>query len=135
MSDYGAFAGAQMIAEYLSIRDFMNGLDRNRADAQLTVDNTLLRRDAEQIVVGYNQLVAEFNDLLRRATEVAKEADRKDAVIAELQHQAEELLSAKTALEAECERLRQENQTQAIDIRLLRNIVRRDHPNLYLPDC
>ena len=135
MSDYGAFAGAQMIAEYLSIRDFMNGLDRNRADAQLTVDNTLLRRDAEQIVVGYNQLVAEFNDLLRRATEVAKEADRKDAVIAELQHQAEELLSAKTALEAECERLRQENQTQGIDIRLLRNIVRRDHPNLYLPDC
>ena len=135
MSDYGAFAGAQMIAEYLSIRDFMNGLDRNRADAQLTVDNTLLRRDAEQIVVGYNQLVAEFNDLLRRATEVAKEADRKDAVIAELQHQAEELLSAKTALEAECERLRQENQTQAIDIRLLRNIVRRDHPDLYLPDC
>jgi hypothetical protein len=135
MSDYGAFAGAQMIAEYLSIRDFMNGLDRNRADAQLTVDNTLLRRDAEQIVVGYNQLVAEFNDLLRRATEVAKEADRKDAVIAELQHQAEELLSAKTALEAECERLRQENQTQGIDIRLLRNIVRRDHPDLYLPDC
>ena len=135
MSDYGAFAGAQMIAEYLSIRDFMNGLDRNRADAQLTVDNTLLRRDVEQIVVGYNQLVAEFNDLLRRATEVAKEADRKDAVIAELQHQAEELLSAKTALEAECERLRQENQTQGIDIRLLRNIVRRDHPDLYLPDC
>ena len=94
MSDYGAFAGAQMIAEYLSIRDFMNGLDRNRANAQLTVDNALLHRDAEQIVARYNQLVADFNDLLRWATEVAKEADRKDSVIAELQREAEALRNA-----------------------------------------
>jgi hypothetical protein len=94
MSDYGAFADAQMIAEYLSIRDFMNGLDRNRANAQLTVDNALLRRDAEQIVAHYNQLVTEFNELLRRATDVAKEAERRGSVIAELQREAEELRSA-----------------------------------------
>ena len=105
MSDYGAFAGAQMIAEYLSIRDFMNGLDRNRANAQLSVDNALLHRDAEQLVARYNQLVAEFNDLLQRAAEVAKEADRKDAVIAGLQQEAEELRNGKVALEVECERL------------------------------
>jgi peptidoglycan hydrolase CwlO-like protein len=134
MSDHGAFAGAQMIAEYLSIRDFMNGLDRNRVNAQLTADNALLRRDAEQIVARYNQLVAEYNELLRRATEVAKEADRKDSVIAELQHQAEELRSAKAVLEVESERLRRENTGQAIRIQWLSDIVRQDRPG-YLPDC
>jgi hypothetical protein len=135
MSDYGAFAGAQMIAEYLSIRDFMNSLDRNRSTAQLTVDNALLRRDAEQIVARYNQLVAEFNDLLRRATEVAKEADRKDSSIAELQREAEALRNAKTVLEAECSRLRQESKATWSEVQLLRNIVRQDHPDMYLPDC
>ena len=135
MSDYGAFAGAQMIAEYLSIRDFMNGLDRNRANAQLTVDNALLHRDAEQIVARYNQLVADFNDLLRRATEVAKDSDRKDSVIAELEREADALRSAKTFLEAECERLRQENKATWGEVQLLRNIVRQDHPDMYLPDC
>lgn len=134
MSDYGAFAGAQMIAEYLSIRDFMNGLDRNRANAQLTADNALLRRDAEQIVARYNQLVAEFNDLLRRATEVATEADRKDSVIARLQREAEALKSARTALEAECERLRSENHDKSTEIQLLRDIVRQDHPDRYPPE-
>ncbi len=127
MSDYGAFAGAQMIAEYLSIRDFMNGLDRNRANGQLTVDNALLRRDAEQIVARYNQLVAEFNDFLRRAIEVENEAERTASVIAELRR-------AKAALEAECDRRRQENKEQAIKIRLLRDIVRQDHPDRYLPE-
>ena len=131
----GGLGGWLLLSDQLSTDRFLDKLERARNNNELAIDNALLRRDGEQTVVRYNQLVAEFNDLLRRATEVAKEADRKDAVIAELQHQAEELLSAKTALEAECERLRQENQTQAIDIRLLRNIVRRDHPNLYLPDC
>jgi predicted nuclease with TOPRIM domain len=135
MSDCGAFAGAQMIAEYLSIRDFMNGLDRNRSTAQLTVDNALLRHDAEQIVARYNQLVAEFNDLLQRAREVAKEADRKDSTIAELEREAEALRNAKTVLEAECERLRQENKATWSEVQLLRNIVRQDHPDMYLPDC
>jgi flagellar capping protein FliD len=134
MSDYGAFAGAQMIAEYLSIRDFMNGLDRNRANAQLSVDNALLHRDAEQLVARYNQLVAEFNDLLRGATQVATEADRKDSIIAGLQHEAEELRSGKAVLEAECERLRRENTGQAIRIQWLSDIVRQDRPG-YLPDC
>jgi FtsZ-binding cell division protein ZapB len=134
MSDYGAFAGAQMIAEYLSIRDFMNGLDRNRANAQLSVDNALLNRDAEQLVVRYNELVAEFNDLLGRATDVAAEAGRKDAVIAGLQLEAEELRNGKAALEAECERLRRENTGQSIRIQWLSDMVRQDRPG-YLPDC
>jgi hypothetical protein len=123
-----------MIAEYLSIRDFMNGLDRNRANAQLSVDNALLNRDAEQLVARYNELVVEFNDLLRRATDVAAEAGRKDAVIAELQREAEELRNGKAALEAECERLRRENTGQSIRIRWLTDMVRQDRPG-YLPDC
>ena len=134
MSDYGAFAGAQMIAEYLSIRDFMNGFDRNRANAQLSVDNALLNRDAEQLVARYNELVAEFNDLLGRATDVAAEAGRKDAVIAGLQQEAEELRNGKAALEAECERLRRENMGQSIRIQWLSDMVRQDRPG-YLPDC
>ena len=134
MSDYGAFAGAQMIAEYLSIRDFMNGLDRNRANAQLSGDNALLNRDAEQLVARYNQLIAEFNDLLRRATEVAREANGKDAVIAGLQQETEELRNGKAALEAECERLRRENTGQSIRIQWLSDMVRQGRPG-YLPDC
>jgi uncharacterized protein YhaN len=131
----GGLGGWLLLSDQLSTDRFLDKLERARNNNELAIDNALLRRDGEQTVVRYNQLVAEFNDLLRRAIELGKEADRKDTVIAELEHQAEELLSTKTALEAECERLRQENQTQAIDIRLLRNIVRRDHPNLYLPDC
>jgi peptidoglycan hydrolase CwlO-like protein len=123
-----------MIAEYLSIRDFMSGLNPNRANAQLSVDNALLHRDAEQVVARYNQLVAEFNELLRRATEVAAKADCKDSVIAGLQHEAKELRSGKAALEAECERLRRQNTGQAIRIQWLSDMVRQDRPG-YLPDC
>ena len=135
MPSDGALAGALLLSEQLSTDRFLDRLDRNRANAQLTVDNALLHRDAEQIVARYNELVADFNDLLRRATEVAKDSDRKDSVIAELKRQAEALRSAKTILEAECERLRQENKATWGEVQLLRNIVRQDHPDMYLPDC
>jgi chromosome segregation ATPase len=114
---------------------WIDTLDRARSDNELTVDNALLRRDVEQIAGRYNELVAEFNDVLRRATEVAKDSDRKDSVIAELQREAEALRNAKTVLEAECERLRQENKATRGEVQLLRNIVRQDHPDMYLPDC
>ena len=135
MPSDGGLAGALLLSEQLSTDRFLDRLEWNRANAQLTVDNALLRRDAEQIVGRYNQLVAEFNDLLRRATEVAKEADRKDSSIAELQREAEVLRNAKTVLEAECARLRQENKATWSEVQLLRNIVRQDHPDMYLPDC
>jgi predicted nuclease with TOPRIM domain len=135
MPSDGGLAGALLLSEQLSTDRFLDRLEWNRANAQLTVDNALLRRDAEQIVGRYNQLVAEFNDLLRRATEVAKEADRKDSIIVELQREAEALRNAKTALEAECERLRQDNKATWSEVQLLRNIVRQDHPDMYLPDC
>jgi hypothetical protein len=135
MPSDGGLAGALLLSEQLSTDRFLDRLERNRANAQLTVDNALLRCDAEQIVARYNQLVTEFNDLLRRATEVAKDSDRKDFVIAELNREAEALRSAKTVLEAECERLRQENKATSGEVQLLRNIVRQDHPDMYLPDC
>ena len=72
--------------------------------------------------------------MLRRATEVAKDSDRKDAVSAGLQQESEELRNGKAALEAECERLRRENTGQSIRIQWLSNMVRQDRPG-YLPDC
>jgi chromosome segregation ATPase len=135
MSDDGALSGAMMLSQQLEMYRWIDTLDRARSDNELTVDNALLRRDAEQIVARYNELVADFNDLLRRATEVAKDSDRKDSVIAELKREAEALRSAKTILEAECERLRQENKATWGEVQLLRNIVRQDHPDMYLPDC
>ena len=134
MPNDGALAGALLLSEQLSTDRFLDRLDRNRANAQLTVDNALLRRDAAQIAGRYNELVAEFNDLLRRATEVAKDSDRKDAVIAGLRQEAEELRNGNVALEAECERLRRENTGQSIRIQWLSDMVRQDHPG-YLPDC
>jgi predicted nuclease with TOPRIM domain len=133
MPNDGALAGALLLSEQLSTDRFLDRLDRNRANAQLAVDNALLRRDAEQIAERYNELVAEFNDLLRRATEVAKDSDRKDSVIAGLQQEAEELRNGKAALEAECERLRRENTGQSIRIQWLSDMVRQDRPG-YLPD-
>jgi predicted nuclease with TOPRIM domain len=133
MPNDGALAGALLLSEQLSTDRFLDRLDRNRANAQLAVDNALLRRDAEQIAERYNELVAEFNDLLRRATEVAKDSDRKDSVIAGLQQEAEELRNGKAALEAECERLRRENTGQSIRIQWLSDMVREDRPG-YLPD-
>jgi len=134
MPNDGALAGALLLSEQLSTDRFLDRLYRNRANAQLTVDNAFLRRDAEQIAGRYNELVAEFNDLLRRATEVAKDSDRKDAVIAGLRQEAEELRNGNVALEAECERLRRENTGQSIRIQWLSDMVRQDHPG-YLPDC
>jgi len=134
MPNDGALAGALLLSEQLSTDRFLDRLDRNRANAQLTVDNALLRRDAEQIAGRYNELVAEFNDLLRRATEVAKDSDRKDAVIAGLRQEAEELRNGNVALEAECERLRRENTGQSIRIQWLSDMVRQGRPG-YLPDC
>src|SRR5262249_55946937 len=115
-----------VLSEQLAMYRTMDALDRARYNNELEMNHTLLRRNAEQIDARYNQLVAEFNGLLQRATEVAQEADRKDAVIAELRH-------TNAALEAERDRLRQENKTKASEIELLYNIVRQDHPDFYLP--
>jgi chromosome segregation ATPase len=130
----GGLGGWLLLSDQLSTDRFLDKLERNRENNELAIDNALLRRDAEQIVARYNQLVAEFNDLLRSATEVAAEGDRKDSVIAGLQHEAEELRSGKAALEAECERLRRQNTGQAIRIQWLSDMVRQDRPG-YLPDC
>ena len=134
MSDDGALSGAMMLSQQLEMYRWFDALDRARSDNGLAIDDALLRHDAEQLVARYNQLIAEFNDLLRRATEVAREANGKDAVIAGLQQETEELRNGKAALEAECERLRRENTGQSIRIQWLSDMVRQDRPG-YLPDC
>ena len=134
MSDDGALSGAMMLSQQLEMYRWIDALDRARSDNGLAIDNALLRHDAEQLVARYNQLIAEFNDLLRRATEVAREANGKDAVIAGLQQEAEELRNGNVALEAECERLRRENTGQSIRIQWLSDMVRQGRPG-YLPDC
>jgi len=92
MSDWAAMTAAGIVSDTLWIQEWGRAL-RERHDLQeLSVDNALLRRDAAEIAARYNQLVADFNNLRRRAIE---EMDRRGAVIA--------------ALEAENERLRQEN--------------------------
>jgi hypothetical protein len=109
-------------------------LERNRAQTELAADNALLRRESAEIVARYNQLVADFNDLRRQAIEAAQEADRRGSAIAELQHEAEALRHARDALEAECERLRQENQEKGIEITFLRETLRDQHPDRYPPE-
>jgi chromosome segregation ATPase len=130
----GGIAGALLLSEQLSTDRFLDRLERNRANAELAVDNALLRHEATEIVARYNQLVADFNDLRRQAIEAAQEADRRGSAIAELQHEAEALRSARDTLETECERLRQENKEKGIEITFLRHILRQEHPDRYPPE-
>jgi uncharacterized coiled-coil DUF342 family protein len=130
----GGLAGALLLSEQLSTDRFLDRLARNRANAELAVDNVLLRHEATEIVARYNQLVADFNDLRRQAIEAAQEADRRGSAIAELQHEAETLRSARDTLETECERLRQENKEKGIEITFLRHILRQEHPDRYPPE-
>jgi hypothetical protein len=131
MPSDGGLAGALLLSEQLSTDRFLDKLERNHANAELAVDNALLRHEATEIVARYNQLVADFNDLRREAIEAALEADRRGAAIAELQHEVEALRRAKDALEAECERLRQENKEKGIEITFLRETLRDQHPDRY----
>ena len=131
MSDSGAFSGAMMLSQQLSMYRWMDTIERAWSNNELAVDNALLRREAAEIVVSYNQLVADFNDLRGQAIEVAQEADRRGSAIAELQHEGEALRRAKDTLEAECERLRQENKEKGIEITFLRETLRDQHPDRY----
>jgi predicted nucleic acid-binding Zn-ribbon protein len=134
MPSDGGLAGALLLSEQLSTDRFLDKLERNRANAELAVDNALLRREATEIVARYNQLVADFNDLRRQAIEAALEADRRGSAIGELQHEAEALRSAKDTLEAECQRIRQESKEKGIEITFLRETLRDQHPDRYLPE-
>jgi uncharacterized coiled-coil DUF342 family protein len=130
----GGLAGALLLSEQLSTDRFLDRLERNRANADLAVDNAFLQREAAEIIGRYNQLVADYNDLHHKATEAAREADRRGVAIAELQREAEALRRAKDTLEAECERLRQENKEKGIEITFLRETLRDQHPDRYPPE-
>jgi len=123
-----------MLSQQLSMYRWMDTIERAWSNNELAVDNAFLRREATEIVVRYNQLVANFNDLRRQAIEAAQEADRRGSAIAALQHEAGALRRAKDTLEAECERLRQESKEKGIEITFLRHILRQEHPDRYPPE-
>jgi cell division protein FtsB len=122
MSDDSAFWGVWMLSEQLSDYRLLDALERARYNNELAVDNAFLNRDLDQLVARYNRLVGQYNELSRRANYIAKEGDRR---IAELQRE-------KAALQTECDRLRLENHDKETQIRLLDEVVRRDHPERYL---
>ena len=131
MSDWAALTAAGIISDTLWIQEFGRALRERRDFQDLAIDNALVRREAEEVVAHYNKLVADFNDLQRRAINSAQEADRRGSVIADLQHEAEALRREKDTLEAECERLRQENKEKGIEITFLRETLRDQHPGRY----
>jgi len=134
MSDWAALTAAGIISDTLWIQEFGRALRERRDFQELAIDNALVRREAAEVVAHYNKLVADFNDLRRRAIEAAEEADRRGSAIAELQHEVETLRRAKDTLEAECERLRQESKEKGIEITFLRHILRQEHPDRYPPE-
>jgi hypothetical protein len=127
-------AGWLLLSDQLSTYRFLDKLEQNRHNDELVVDNSLLRREAEELVARYNQLLAQANELYWHATEVASDSARKYSVIAELEHRAQEHERATAALELECERLRLENRTKDGEIRLLYGLVRQYNPDFYLPE-
>ena len=134
MSDSGAFSGAMMLSQQLSMYRWMDTIERAWSNNELAVDNALLRREAAEIVARYNQLVADYNDLWRHAIEAAQETDRRGSAIVDLQHEAEALQREKDSLEAECVRLRQENKEKGIEVTFLRATLRDQHPDRYPSD-
>lgn len=134
MPSDGGMAGWLLLSDQLSTYRFLDKLERNRHNNKLGADNALLSREADALVERYNQLVAQANELYRRATEVAHDNARKDTLIAQLEHRAQELGRANASLEAECEQLRQENRTKEGEIRLLYGLVRQSNPDFYLPE-
>ena len=50
MSDSGAFSGAMMLSQQLSMYRWMDTIERAWSNNELAVDNALLRREAAEIV-------------------------------------------------------------------------------------
>ena len=65
MSDYGAFAGAQLIATQLSIDRFMDGLERNREIGALQRNDAAWRNQYNDLVNRYNALLADTNRICK----------------------------------------------------------------------
>ena len=65
MSDYGAFAGAQLISTQLSIDRFMDGLERNREIGALQRNDAAWRNQYNDLVNRYNALLADTNRICK----------------------------------------------------------------------
>lgn len=124
MSDYGALAAAHIISDTLWIQEFGRTM-RDRSNLhQVAADNALLRRQCAEIVERHNQLVEDYNELMRRAVNVAQDTDQKTATIAQLK-------KANADLEAECERLRFRLTDVSTELAVLRQLDRERDPDAY----
>lgn len=120
ISDDSSLAGALLISDQLSTYRFMDSLSRGLQNRELAANYSTLRQR-------FSALVDDYNRLRSQAIFAAKEADRRGAAL-------DEANQTITRLQAECERLREDNRIQAIDIKLLRNIVLQFDPNAYPPE-
>lgn len=122
MSDgfYGAYAGGALVANTLQALDtarFVSDIGRLR---DISTDNGLLRQAGENLILHHNRLVRDHNDLLRRAQNIAQEAERRGDRIVQLEHELEQLRAAKADSDASAAAAKAElNQYVLEDIREL----------------
>jgi hypothetical protein len=117
MASDGGMAGRLLLSDQLSTYRFLDKLEQKRHNNELAFDNALLHRELEQVAARYNHLVAQYNDLLQRATDAANEANLQ---LAQMQR--------------EIDRLRQANNEQAIKIALHQDTMRELYPDRYFPE-
>jgi hypothetical protein len=121
MSDYGAFAGAQMLATQLSIDRFNDDLGRIRADNARALSDAAWRNHYGDLVDRYNRLLADAN----KYAEVADETVRTQAgTIADLK-------AANDGLRAEKEQLRSRLVDVEGELAVLRALDKELHPEAY----
>ena len=121
MSDYGAFAGAQMLATQLSIDRFTDDLRRIRADNALALNDATWRDHYTALVNRYNLLLADADKFARVTDETI---ETQAGTIADLK-------AANDALRAEKEQLRSRLVDVEGELAVLRGLDRELHPDAY----
>jgi len=122
MSDYGAFAGAQMLATQLSIDRFTDDLRRIRADNALALNDATWRDHYTALVNRYNLLLADADKFARVTDETI---ETQAGTIADLK-------AANDALRAEKEQLRSRLVDVEGELAVLRGLDKELHPEAYI---
>ena len=121
MSDYGAFAGAQMLATQLSIDRFTDDLRRIRADNALALNDATWRDHYTALANRYNLLLADANKFARVSDETI---ETQAGTIADLK-------AANDGLRAEKEQLRSRLVDVEGELAVLRALDKELHPEAY----
>jgi predicted RNase H-like nuclease (RuvC/YqgF family) len=115
MASDGGMAGWLLLSDQLSTYRFLDKLEQKRHNDELAFGDALLHRELEQVAALYNHLVAQYNDLLQRATDAANEANLQ---LAQMQREIDDL--------------RQQNNERDSKIAVLRAALRDAYPDRYL---